>query len=751
LTQCPECSASIVITDENCPSCNFPVAKLRGLCAATLTQDTEMVAALIQLGADVNSVDQNGRTPLMIASFIGDVDIVEMLLAAGANPEFTNDAGENALTLAQTKDVERLLRRAIVVHKFSAARKKETEDVIPTEQIRTEEVAVEEVPADIEEALKHLEPAVQPPQINFDSTQPIPDLSEEIPQYESKPAVLNFDATQQIAHSLDSTQPLPIVFKELEIETEQEEESFTELEADLEADPLAADIDRFIQTELQDVQPAIKVDRSNRYDSPTLDPIEESLTENPDEQRASEEIDEFIQTELQDVQPPAYFEADRNSPSLTLDPMEFLMEPPMATNEPNEDEFLQEDLFDVQPSIRFESRQEHPSLTLDPMEELMMRPAVVEELKHDEYLESELQSMENVQHSAQSDLLLESLDPTEQLLEESQHREVEIQQEPEHSEPVIEEPAVVVNEPVPQMPRELQRWDDWKQIEQAVAFAPWKIESDPVDYEPIEEIELAQPIDELIPPPPPSAKSPEVPPEIFMNSTRTRNIAIGVGVAIFFVQILLFMNWPLNSRKTVPPAKVVETPTKRIKPSALVPKPAPAKPAPAKPKPTVVIQKLIAKPLPEKPKPKIIAATREVPPAPTKKQEMIKYESKKSEPPPETLKASVKSAPVSSEKLAKARELNNQGSDLLRAGKVSEGISLLEQAVHTFPKNTNDVNYASALLNLGRAWRMAGRPDISIRLLEKRMKINIERDEVARELMAAKRQAVESGMGIKND
>ena len=55
------------------------------------------------------------------------------------------------------------------------------------------------------------------------------------------------------------------------------------------------------------------------------------------------------------------------------------------------------------------------------------------------------------------------------------------------------------------------------------------------------------------------------------------------------------------------------------------------------------------------------------------------------------------------------------------------------------------------MLNLGRAWRMAGRPDISIRLLQQRMKINIERDEVARELMAAKRQAVESGMGIKND
>jgi tetratricopeptide (TPR) repeat protein len=154
--------------------------------------------------------------------------------------------------------------------------------------------------------------------------------------------------------------------------------------------------------------------------------------------------------------------------------------------------------------------------------------------------------------------------------------------------------------------------------------------------------------------------------------------------------------------------------------------------------------------LPPKPKPKVVAA-RAVPQQPAKKQAKIKYESKKSEPPPVTLEATAKSAPVSHEKVAKARELNNQGSNLLRAGKVSEGISLLEQAVHTFPKNTNDESYASALLNLGRAWRMAGRPDISIRLLEQRMKIDIERDEVARELTAAKRQAVESGMGIKND
>ena len=239
MTNCPECSAQITITDENCPSCNFPVSKIRGLCAATLTQNSEMVANLIQMGSDVNSVDRSGRTPLMIAAFVGDSEIVEMLLAAGANPEFKNDAGETALTLAQTKDVERLLRRAIVVLKFSANRKKESEVAISKEQPKTEQSPVEEITPDIEEALAHLEPVVEPPRMSFDSTQPIPE----------KPFI-----NIPVFHNSDSTQPIPIVFKELEAAVEDEDELFTELEADLEEEPMAAEIDQFIQIELQDVQ-----------------------------------------------------------------------------------------------------------------------------------------------------------------------------------------------------------------------------------------------------------------------------------------------------------------------------------------------------------------------------------------------------------------------------------------------------------------------------------------------------------------
>jgi tetratricopeptide (TPR) repeat protein len=115
---CPECSLLVSGSEQNCPQCNFPISKLRGLSAAILTKNAERVAGLIQLGADVNAVDKNGRTPLMTAALIDDAEIVQMLLAAGARPQVVNNAGETALSLAKSRDVERLIRRAIVVSKF---------------------------------------------------------------------------------------------------------------------------------------------------------------------------------------------------------------------------------------------------------------------------------------------------------------------------------------------------------------------------------------------------------------------------------------------------------------------------------------------------------------------------------------------------------------------------------------------------------------------------------------------------------
>lgn len=118
---CPECSTEVSAPKQACPNCNFPISKLRGLSSAILTRNAERVAGLIQLGADVNAVDNNARTPLMIAALLDDAEIVQMLLAAGAKPEFVNTNGETAFSVARSKDVERLIRRAIVVSKFQRA------------------------------------------------------------------------------------------------------------------------------------------------------------------------------------------------------------------------------------------------------------------------------------------------------------------------------------------------------------------------------------------------------------------------------------------------------------------------------------------------------------------------------------------------------------------------------------------------------------------------------------------------------
>lgn len=52
---------------------------------------------LIQLGADLNLEDNNGNTPLILASSYNNIKLVNLLLANGADPNFTNKYGKTAL------------------------------------------------------------------------------------------------------------------------------------------------------------------------------------------------------------------------------------------------------------------------------------------------------------------------------------------------------------------------------------------------------------------------------------------------------------------------------------------------------------------------------------------------------------------------------------------------------------------------------------------------------------------------------
>jgi len=93
------------------------------------------------------------------------------------------------------------------------------------------------------------------------------------------------------------------------------------------------------------------------------------------------------------------------------------------------------------------------------------------------------------------------------------------------------------------------------------------------------------------------------------------------------------------------------------------------------------------------------------------------------------------------QRVLRARSLNHKGYSLIKNGRPSDAIPLLEQAVRSFPESTHDLNYAYALFNLAVAYRMAGKPERAIPLLEERIKINDQRDVVARELLSAKREA----------
>lgn len=61
----------------------------------------EVVAGLIQIGAEVNAQAKNGITALMIAALSGRKDLVLMLLTAGADTRLTTESGLRAVDFAQ--------------------------------------------------------------------------------------------------------------------------------------------------------------------------------------------------------------------------------------------------------------------------------------------------------------------------------------------------------------------------------------------------------------------------------------------------------------------------------------------------------------------------------------------------------------------------------------------------------------------------------------------------------------------------
>jgi eukaryotic-like serine/threonine-protein kinase len=122
----------------------------------------------------------------------------------------------------------------------------------------------------------------------------------------------------------------------------------------------------------------------------------------------------------------------------------------------------------------------------------------------------------------------------------------------------------------------------------------------------------------------------------------------------------------------------------------------------------------------------------------TKKKEPAK---KKSEPKQEESAPAPANKDTGSHDPARGAALNSQGFALMNQGDYDQAISILQQAVDSFPPGTNDLNYAYALFNLGKSLRLAGQPDKAIPILEQRLEIPNQTETVQHELDLAKQQA----------
>jgi ankyrin repeat protein len=83
--------------------------------SAVASRHADLSRLLVEHGADVNARQQEDFTPLMEASQNGDLEIVNLLLASGADPQAGKSGGQTALDIAQAAGHQQIvdaLRRA---------------------------------------------------------------------------------------------------------------------------------------------------------------------------------------------------------------------------------------------------------------------------------------------------------------------------------------------------------------------------------------------------------------------------------------------------------------------------------------------------------------------------------------------------------------------------------------------------------------------------------------------------------------
>jgi ankyrin repeat protein len=86
-------------------------AEARPLHSAVAAQERDVITALLDAGADPNSRQHGGYTPLLEAAQLGNVKLVDLLLAHGASASDRLGDGSSASDLARKAGNERLAER----------------------------------------------------------------------------------------------------------------------------------------------------------------------------------------------------------------------------------------------------------------------------------------------------------------------------------------------------------------------------------------------------------------------------------------------------------------------------------------------------------------------------------------------------------------------------------------------------------------------------------------------------------------
>ena len=111
------------------------------------------------------------------------------------------------------------------------------------------------------------------------------------------------------------------------------------------------------------------------------------------------------------------------------------------------------------------------------------------------------------------------------------------------------------------------------------------------------------------------------------------------------------------------------------------------------------------------------------------------------EPEPEPEPEPAPEEPTGSFDPARGAQLNEQGFAMMQGGDYAGAVPILQEAVSLWPEDSQDINYAYALFNLGQALNRSGNPEAAIPYLEKRLSWNNQRETVQAELEDARENA----------